>query len=138
MVTRADVLAAASRVAGRVRRTPTAEIEGGVLLKLEFMQHTGSFKPRGAFNRILSAQESGELTDAGVIAASGGNAGMAYAYAAAALGVPAEVHLPQMAPPVKVAKLRELGATVVQHGEEFAEAYQAARERERETGAIFG
>ncbi|MGH3727466.1 MAG: threonine/serine dehydratase [Micromonosporaceae bacterium] len=137
-MTRADVLAAASRIEGRVRRTPTAEIDGGVLLKLEFLQHTGSFKARGAFNRILTAKESGELTDAGVIAASGGNAGMAYAYAAAALGVPAEVHLPEMAPPVKVAKLRELGASVVQHGKEFAEAYEAARRRERETGAIFG
>jgi threonine dehydratase len=108
-----------------------------LLLKLEFLQHSGSFKARGAFNRVLAAAESGELTDAGVIAASGGNAGMAFGYAAAVVGVPAEVYVPQTAPAVKVAKLRALGATVVQHGREYVEAYEAARKRQAETGAVF-
>lgn len=75
----ADVLEAAERIRGRVRRTPVLELEHGdlfpggpVLLKLELLQHTGSFKPRGAFNRILKAAEEGGIPEAGVVAASGG------------------------------------------------------------------
>jgi len=142
MITRTDVTDAAGRIAGRVRRTPVAEVDPGtfagpVWLKLEYMQHSGSFKARGAFNRILAATESGELTGAGVIAASGGNAGLAVAYAAGRLGVPAEVYVPATAPDVKVTRLRALGATVVQHGQQYSEAYEAARKREADTGALF-
>jgi threonine dehydratase len=144
MVVRADVESARARIAGRVRRTPVAMIEAGALsptgavwLKLEYLQHSGSFKARGAFNRILTAAESGALPGAGVIAASGGNAGLAVAHAAAELGVPAEIYVPRTAPPVKVARLRSLGAAVVLHGTEYAEAYLAARQRTAETGALF-
>ncbi len=144
MITRGDVEAAARRITGRVRRTPVAEIEAGtfapagrVWLKLEFMQHTGSFKARGAFNRILTAAEAGELPAEGVIAASGGNAGLAVAYAARSLGIPAEVYVPTTAPTVKVTKLGALGATVIQHGTEYAEAYEAATKRAADTGALF-
>lgn len=144
MITRADVEAAAHRIAGRVRRTPVAELDLGVFapagrvwLKLEFMQHSGSFKARGAFNRILAAAETGELPAEGVIAASGGNAGLAVAYAAKSLDIPAEVYVPTTAPLVKVTKLGALGATVVQHGTEYAEAYEAATKRAADTGALF-
>ena len=140
MITRADVDAAATRVAGRVRRTPVlaadpADTGAPLWFKLEQVQHTGTFKARGAFNRIMSAAEAGELTDAGVVAASGGNAGVAVAYAAAQLGVPAEIYVPTTASPAKVRRLYTLGAVVVQTGGEYAEAYDAALERVAETGA---
>ena len=106
-------------------------------LKLEFMQHTGSFKPRGAFNRILAAAEAGEVPAKGVIAASGGNAGLAIAYAAKSLDIPAEVYVPTTAPTVKVTKLRALGARVIQHGTQYAEAYEAATKRAVDTDALF-
>ena len=144
MITRADVEAATQRIAGRVRRTPVAEVDPGafapagrVWLKLEFMQHTGSFKARGAFNRILAAAEVGELPAEGVIAASGGNAGLAVAYAAKSLDIPAEVYVPTTAPTVKVITLGACGATVVHHGTEYAEAYEAATKRAADTGALF-
>jgi threonine dehydratase len=137
VITRADVAAAASRIAGRVRRTPELRVDESLSLKLEYLQHTGSFKARGAFNRVLSAAETGELTDAGIIAASGGNAGLAFAYAARTAGYRAEVYVPEIASPVKVAKLRGLGATVVQVGSEYVAAYEAARKRQADTGAVF-
>jgi threonine dehydratase len=144
VITRSDVEAAARRIAGRVRRTPVAEADPGtfapadaVLLKLEYMQHTGSFKARGAFNRILAAAEAGELPSEGVIAASGGNAGLGVAHAARTLQVPAEVWVPTTTPRVKVAKLERLGATVVQHGGEYAEAYDGATKRATDTDALF-
>lgn len=86
---------------------------------------------------MLSAAEAGGLPPPGVIAASGGNAGLAVAFAAKALQVPAEVYLPTTAPRVKVDKLRQLGAVVVQHGGEYAEAYDAAAKRAADTGALF-
>lgn len=144
MVTRTQVEAAARRIAAHVRRTPVVAVEpgpfapaGAVWFKLEFLQHSGSFKARGAFNRILSAAEAKAVPAAGVIAASGGNAGVAVAHAARALGVPVEVWVPATAPAVKVAALRELGATVVRHGSEYAEAYEAANKRAADTGALF-
>src|SRR4051812_31819690 len=108
-----DVQAAAERITGRVRRTPVIEVSPGIVFKLELLQHTGSFKPRGAFNRLLLAKENGQLTGQGVVAASGGNAGLASAYAARELGVPARIFVPVNAPAPKVAKLRTLGADVV-------------------------
>ncbi|AGZ40083.1 threonine/serine dehydratase [Actinoplanes friuliensis] len=135
MTPTSEVEAAAQRIAGRVRRTPVLQ-DGPVLLKLEFLQHAGSFKTRGMFNKILTAAERG-LPEAGVIAASGGNAGLAAAYAARELGVPAEIYVPVTAPPVKVAKLSKLGARVTQTGSEYAEAYAAAIVQAEVTGALF-
>jgi threonine dehydratase len=132
VITRSDVDAAARRVAGHVRRTPVARL-GDLWFKLEFLQHAGSFKARGAFNRILAA----DVPEAGVIAASGGNHGMAVAHAAASLGIPAEVYVPVNAPAVKVARLHALGAKVVQHGREYAEAYAQALTRAETSGALF-
>ncbi|WP_405058674.1 threonine/serine dehydratase [Kribbella sp. NBC_01505] len=131
-----DVRAAAERISGRVRRTPVIEVSPGLTFKLELLQHTGSFKPRGAFNRLLLAKETGELTGQGVVAASGGNAGLAAAYAARELGVPARIFVPVNAPAPKVAKLRTLGADVVQVGNEYAEAFAAAVIARDETDAL--
>ncbi|TDD31595.1 threonine/serine dehydratase [Actinomadura sp. KC06] len=144
MIDRSDVQAAAARVDGHVRRTPVLAVDPAPLapaarmwLKLELTQHTGSFKARGAFNHILAARDEGRLPDAGVVAASGGNAGLAFAYAASQAGVPAEVYVPETAPPVKVARLRALGAAVVQIGTRYAEAQDAATKRAADTGALF-
>ena len=141
MITRADVEAAAERVGGRVRRTPVVEVEpeafgtpAPVVLKLELLQHTGSFKPRGIFNRILSAEP--EAKAGGVIAASGGNAGLAVAYAAAQLGLEAEIFVPESSSPVKVARLRALGAAVTITGAYYADAYAASQRRAAVTGAL--
>ncbi|HWD79628.1 MAG TPA: threonine/serine dehydratase [Kribbella sp.] len=131
-----DVQRAAERIAGRVRRTPVIQVAPGLTFKLELLQHTGSFKPRGAFNRLLSAKESGELTGQGIVAASGGNHGLAAAYAARELGVPARIFVPATTPAAKLGKLRTLDADVVQIGNEYAEAYQAALAARDETGAL--
>jgi threonine dehydratase len=131
-----DVKQAAERIAGRVRRTPVIEVAPGLTFKLELLQHTGSFKPRGAFNRLLSAKDSGELTGQGIVAASGGNHGLAAAYAARELGVPARIFVPETTPAAKLGKLRTLDADIVQVGSEYAEAYQAALAAQDESGAL--
>ncbi|MEV4275815.1 serine/threonine dehydratase [Actinoplanes xinjiangensis] len=133
MVDLADVRAAAKRIDGRIRRTPVLAAGPDLWFKLEFTQHAGSFKTRGMMNRILA----GPVSAAGLVAASGGNAGLAAAYAARELGHRAEVFVPVTAPAVKVAKLGKLGARVVQEGREYAEAYAAAVVRAAETGALF-
>ena len=143
MITRAEIDQAARRTEGLIRRTPVMQADPGtssaqVWFKCEFMQHTGTFKARGALNRILASKERGELqADVGIVVASGGNAGLANAYAAKQLGVPAAVFVPEAAPAVKVAKLRAIGATVVQGGAEYAAAYQAAVAHAAETGAVY-
>ncbi|MEV8371443.1 threonine/serine dehydratase [Kribbella sp. NPDC056861] len=135
-VTRDDVQAAAHRIVGQVRRTPVLRVSPTLAFKLELLQHTGSFKPRGAFNRLLSAKEQGALTGQGVVTASGGNAGLAGAYAARELGVPARIFVAVTAPAAKVARLRTLDADVVQVGNEYAEAYEAAVAEADRSGAL--
>jgi len=137
-VTRQDVLAARDRIEGRVRRTPLLgpSDRDGVWLKCEFLQHCGVFKTRGAFNRQLAAIERGELGDAGIVVASGGNAGLAQAYVANELGVTATVFVPESAPEVKVQRIRSYGAEVRRGGSEYADADQAATECGRGTGAV--
>lgn len=90
-----------------------------------------------ASNRILAAAQAGELPPAGLIAASGGNAGLAVAYAAKALRLPVEVYVPITAPNVKITNLHKLGATVRQVGLQYAEAHDAAIKRAADTGALF-
>ncbi len=137
MITRDDVLSARTRIAPYVRHTPLLAADG-LWFKCEFLQSTGVFKTRGAFNRQLAAQERGELDPAvGIVTASGGNAGLANAHAASVLGVPAHVFVPENAPAVKVALLRSYGAEVVQVGREYAEAYAAAVQHAAESGALF-
>lgn len=130
---------AAARISGHVRHTPLLRLEGAelnlvfpVTLKLELLQHAGSFKPRGAFNRLLAA----DLPRAGVIAASGGNHGAAVAYAARALGIVAEIFVPATTPAAKVARIVSYGARVVQQGANYSEALAASRARQTETGAL--
>ena len=138
-ITRQDVLVASRRIEGRVRRTPLLHPAGGesVWLKCEFLQHCGVFKTRGAFNRQLAAIDTGELSDAGIVVASGGNAGLAHAFVASQLGVQATVFVPESAPAVKVQRIREYGAEVRHVGAEYAEAYQAAVDFGLATGAMF-
>jgi len=137
------VEAARERVRGHVRSTPILGVDddlfgGRSVFKLELLQHTGSFKARGAFNRLLRAQADGELDPAvGIVVASGGNAGMANAFAAASIGVPATVFVPETAPAVKVASLKALGADVVSAGSEYAAAYDAAQLEVARTGALY-
>ncbi|MEU2238016.1 serine/threonine dehydratase [Streptomyces sp. NPDC018338] len=133
-----DITTAADRVAGHVRPVALAgpTEPGGVHLALELMQHTGSFKARGAQNFLLAHREAGTLPDAGITIASGGNAGLACAWAAARQGVPATVFLPTTAPRVKVARLRAYGADVRLVGTEYAEALAACEEFARTTGAL--
>ncbi len=140
---RSDILAAAARIAPYVRHTPIIRLAAGDLglpcaatLKLELLQHAGSFKPRGAFNRILAAREAGILPPAGVIAASGGNHGAAVAYAAQALGLTAEVFVPEHTPASKRARIEGCGARLVRGGATYFEALAASRARQGETGAM--
>ncbi|HEY1488136.1 MAG TPA: threonine/serine dehydratase [Micromonosporaceae bacterium] len=131
MPTPDEIAEAADRIAVHIRTTPIVRT-ADLTLKLECLQHTGSFKPRGAFNRILSQS----VPAAGVIAASGGNHGLAVAYAARRLGLPAEVFVPVTSSPVKVARLRGYGATVTQVGDRYSEAYEASQARAADTGAL--
>lgn len=142
MITIADVKDAQQRIAPHVRRTPLMQADAmgaaRIWFKAEFMQKCGVFKPRGAFNRQLAALERGELDRTiGIVTASGGNAGLANAFAAASLGVPATVFVPETAPQVKVNRLKGYGARVQQVGAEYAEAYEAAQEYVAASGALF-
>ncbi|MGZ8603800.1 MAG: threonine/serine dehydratase [Actinomycetota bacterium] len=139
IVTPEDIREAADRIAGRVRRTPVLELDAGAFgatgrlsLKLELLQHTGSFKPRGAFSRMLAA----DVPEAGVIAASGGNFGLAVAYAARELGHHSEVFVPDSSPPIKARRIAEHGADVRVIPGFYDEALAASRERAAETGAL--
>jgi threonine dehydratase len=138
-VTRQDVQDAARRIDGRVRRTPLlppARSDGGVWLKAEHLQHCGVFKTRGAFNRQLAGLESGEIGEAGVVIASGGNAGLAQAYTARELGIACTVFVPEAAPEVKVQRIRAYDADVQRVGSEFAQAFQASLDFANERGAV--
>src|SRR3954447_21527023 len=138
-VVREDVHVASRRIQGRVRWTPLLQPVGtdAVWLKCEFLQHCGVFKTRGAFNRQLAALETGEVGEAGIVVASGGNAGLAQAYVARALGIRATVFVPRTAPEVKVERIRGYGAEVRRVGSEYADAYKAAVDFGTESGAAF-
>ena len=139
-ITRDEIAAARTRIAGDVRRTPLLRIPGKELgiacaelwLKLEQLQIGGSFKARGMFNRM----RSNPLPEAGVVIASGGNAGIAVAVAAQALGVRCEVFVPESSSPAKRAKLVELGAVLTVRGASYADALAASIARQATTGAL--
>ncbi len=139
-----DVRDAWERIATQVRRTPVLALTpfdlpglpGPVVLKLELLQHSGSFKPRGAFNRVITEQAAGHVPTAGVIAASGGNHGAALALVANRLGIPAEIYVPASSPPLKADRIRSYGATVVIGGEIYDDAQEAADARAAQTGAL--
>ena len=141
-VTLRDIEAAASVLAGFVKRTSfersrtLSDITGAsVWLKFENLQFTATFKERGALNRLaaLSADERRR----GVIAASAGNHAQALAYQGRLLGVPATVVMPKFAPLIKITNCQKLGATVVLHGKDFAEAKARAHEIAQEKGLAY-
>ncbi len=132
----AMIEAAAVRIAGRVRKTPvlTTEVAGRrVHLKLELLQHTGSFKPRGAFSRVLGEPV---IPAAGVLAASGGNHGAALAYVADALDIPCEIFVADVTPEIKRRNILRYGATLTVGGPQYPDALEASLRRARDTGAL--
>ena len=137
-ITRAEIEEAHTRIAPHVRRTPVLHLgnafghDGPVSLKLEFLQHAGSFKTRGAFNALLS----NEVPAAGVAAASGGNHGAAVAYAAKQVGVKARIFVPEISSPAKIAVIRSHGAEVVIGGARYADAQDACDHYVAESGAL--
>jgi threonine dehydratase len=137
-ITRADIVAAAARIHPYVRRTPVLDL-GSILssdyrlvIKLESLQPTGSFKVRGAFSALTSAQKPG----AGIVAASGGNFGLAVAHAAHALGVTARIFVPDTSPEEKIGGIGALGAEVEVIPGNYAEALAASREWAVGSGAV--
>jgi len=139
-ISREDIEDARRRIAGDVRHTPLLRIGGQQLgidcaelwLKLEQLQVGGSFKARGMFNRM----RANPLPEAGVVIASGGNAGIAVAVAAQALGVRCEVFVPETASHAKRDKLAALGAVVSVVGASYADALAASLERQAQSGAL--
>lgn len=130
-----DIRAAVAMIAPWVRRTPLLEVEAAgrpVTLKLELLQHSGSFKARGAFHSVLSAAAQ----PAALVAASGGNHGLAVAYVGSRLGIPTQIFVPESAPAVKVDAIAALGAEVNRMGSTYAEAYLASREAAEQPGVL--
>jgi len=123
-----------------VRVTPVVEVRGGdfgiadvpIVLKLELVQHSGSFKARGAFTNLLTRK----IPSVGVVAASGGNHGVAVAYAAMRLGVPAKIFVPTEASPAKVAHIRAYGADLAIVGDLYADALAASEAWIERTAAL--
>jgi threonine dehydratase len=123
-----------------IRRTPVIETLGSdfgldsstLIFKLEVCQHGGSFKARGAFANLLARA----IPSAGVAAASGGNHGVAVAYAARKLGIPARIFVPTVSSPSKVERIRELGAALVIEGDRYADALAASEQWAEESGAL--
>jgi threonine dehydratase len=139
-VNRDAVREAAARISPYIRRTPILAIEGddigvplgSIVFKLEFMQHGGSFKPRGAFTNMLTRP----VPAAGVVAASGGNHGVAVAYAAHKLGIPATIFVPSVAAPEKLARIQNYGANLRIVGERYADSLAASEDWARQSGAL--
>jgi threonine dehydratase len=123
-----------------IRRTPVIEVDGGefglpahtLTLKLELLQHSGSFKARGAFANLLTR----DVPKAGVVAASGGNHGAAVAYAAMKLGKPARIFVPSISSPAKVQRIRDYGAELAIEGDRYADALAASQTWAQQTGAL--
>lgn len=141
MVTPDQIERAAERLRGHVRVTPVLALEPGELdvphplvLKLELLQHAGSFKPRGAFHRVLAAR--GEIPPVGLVAASGGNHGIAVAHVARKLGIRAEIFVPASSPPMKRERIAALGANVHVVPGLYDDAQAAATEHQARTGAF--
>ena len=140
IVDRATIAANYDRIAPYIRRTPVIAVKGidfglpipEVQLKLELLQHSGSFKPRGAFTSLLQRR----VPAAGVVAASGGNHGAAVAYAAMMLKVPAKIFVPSIAAPMKIARIRGYGADLVVGGNRYADALAASEAWLAQSGAM--
>jgi threonine dehydratase len=131
-LTRPDIARVHDIIRPYIRRTPVLQVSGSdvgldpfpLTLKLEFTQHAGSFKARGAFANLLTRP----IPPAGVVAASGGNHGVAVACAAQRLGIPATIFVPTVASPVKIARIRAYGSEVVVTGDRYADALEASEQ----------
>jgi len=127
-------------IRSHIRQTPLVDVApadfgltlGRLVFKLELMQHTGSFKPRGAFTSLLTRK----VPPQGVVAASGGNHGAAVAYAAQKLGIPATIFVPTVSSPAKIARIRGYGANLQIVGERYADAFAASETYRKESGAL--
>ena len=133
----AEITAADYRIGSHIRRTPVMQVDNlvpeiPVALKLEHLQHTGSFKARGAFNSLLAA----DVPKAGIVAASGGNHGAAVAYAAKSLGHECRIFIPETASPAKIEMIRRSGVEPVIIDGVYADALNAAAAFEADHGAI--
>jgi len=134
-ITRIDAL-----IRPYIRRTPIVEVAPGDFglrmaqlgFKLELLQHSGSFKVRGAFANLLTR----EVPPAGVVAASGGNHGAAVAYAARKLGKPVRIYVPRVSSPAKIERIRAYGAELVIEGERYADALEASERWAQKNGAL--
>ena len=135
-ITRDDIRAVYDTIRPYLRRTPVVQAEletTPVTLKLEQFQCAGSFKARGAFTNLLLR----DVPEVGVVAASGGNHGVAVAYAAHRLGVPAKIFVPTVSSPAKIKRIRDLGADLVVGGDRYADAYEASQEWVMKSGAMY-
>jgi threonine dehydratase len=130
-VDRARIAEVEKLIRPHVRRTPVIEAEG-LTLKLELLQHSGSFKARGAFANLLTR----DVPATGVVAASGGNHGAAVAYAAQELGKPARIYVPTVSSPAKIERIRSYGADLVVTGERYADALAESEKWAAESGAL--
>ena len=143
MISYGDVCEARSRVGSFVRETPVMRAtlhapygDVDVVLKLEQVQVSGTFKARGSFNAVLHLRDEGRLTPSGLVIASGGNAGIAASMAGRAVGAPVTVVVPEGSPAEKVARLRHLGADVVQGGPTHHDTFVWAQSFAARTGAF--
>ncbi len=114
-----------------IRRTPVLDVDG-VTLKLEYLQHSGSFKVRGAFANLLTR----DVPQAGVVAASGGNHGAAVAYASMRLHIPCTIFVPTVTSPAKIARIESYGAKLVIGGDRYQDAYEASVAYQAASGAL--
>lgn len=139
-ITREHIAAAYQLIRPHVRRTPVVESAGtdfgldsaNLIFKLELLQHSGSFKARGAFTNLLTRK----IPPAGVVAASGGNHGAAVAFAAMRLGKPARIFVPTVCSPEKIERIRGYGAHLVITGERYADALAASEAWAAQSGAL--
>ena len=136
-----EILTAHTRIKRHVRRTPVIRVDAAdfgltldtpLALKLEFLQHTGTFKPRGAFNNLLSRK----VPAAGVAAASGGNHGAAVAFAAQRLGHKATIFVPDVSSPIKIARIQSYGADTRVGGARYADALERCEAFIAQSGAM--
>ena len=139
-ISREQIAATYQRIKTHIRKTPVIEIDvtdfglssSQVSFKLELLQHSGSFKARGAFANLLNRR----LPQVGVVAASGGNHGVAVAYAAMKLGVSARIFLPNVASSAKIERIRGYGAELIVEGERYADALAASESWISRSGAL--
>jgi threonine dehydratase len=139
-IDRAQIAATERVIRPYIRRTPVIEADGAdfglaagsLTFKLELLQHSGSFKARGAFTNLLQRN----IPPAGVVAASGGNHGAAVAYAASRRGVRAKIFVPRISSPAKIARIRDYGADLVVEGEGYADALAASESWAAQSGAL--